>query len=327
MATPRLEGSIPSPLLTEWQYLPSRSEARRHRGRAAIGDLMALVDEQFRKCVAFLYVDVQEGGTPKRLPAGTMFFVGVPLLGDAIMVYAVTARHVVDQSRRFGPLHLRLNRRAGGFQDLQVPPDAWVTHPTTDVAVAAASPSHEEFDYRCVMLDVLATDEFVAARRVGEGDDVFFVGLFNPVPGKEQNQPIIRFGNVALMPREKLMLELTPGTRSAIDAYLVEARSWGGNSGSPAFIYFPPDREMGGGMVIGDNPIVLLGLVHGHYEIHQEIALLGDVGSGKVPVNAGIAALIPAQKITEVLMHDELVEQREKLLVELRKTAPTPKPD
>jgi hypothetical protein len=67
------------------------------------------------------------------------------------------------------------------------------------------------------------------------------MGLFSEHPGGDHNEPIARFGNIALMPAEKVTVDVGDST-AHIRAYLVEARSWGGHSGSPAFVFFPPDR-------------------------------------------------------------------------------------
>jgi hypothetical protein len=115
------------------------------------------------------------------------------------------------------------------------------------------------------------------------------------------------------MPRETIGARLDPASdhKTPVDAYLVEARSWGGHSGSPVFVYFPPDRELGVISVGGGPRIMLLGLVHGHYELPQPVDLTGDIfGSGKVSMNAGIAVVIPAQAITELLMSEDEVAQR-----------------
>ena len=290
-----------------------------------------LVNEQFRKCVAFLFVDVidDDTRTTKRIPAATAFFVGVPVNNEGSVTYAVTARHVIDASRPHGELYVRINKISGGFRDFKAPQDAWACHPLTDVAVIPVKLPRGQFDLRTIPFSMLATDDYVIQQRIGAGDDVFFVGLFSAYTGQERNQPIIRFGNISLMPHEKIAMKLNPGsdTTTLIDAYLVEARSWGGHSGSPAFIYYPPDREPGG-IVIARNPPALLGVVHGHYEIKQDIAFIGDIlGSGKVPINAGIAVVVPAQKIIDALMREELVEERKRLLQKHLRSKPTPIPD
>jgi len=50
-------------------------------------------------------------------------------------------------------------------------------------------------------------------------------------------------------------------------------------------------------------------------------------GSGHVNQNAGIAAVIPAQKIRDTLMEREFVEERERLSQELKKQRPSSTPD
>jgi len=290
-----------------------------------------LINEEFRKCVTFLLLDIPDNqtGAVRRVPAATAFFVGIPIGDGHSVVYAVTARHVIYKSRPYGPLYVRMNTAAGTFRDFQAPQDSWVTHPSTDVAVARVGLSFEGFDLKVIPLSMLATDEYVARRNVGEGDEVFFVGLFSQFPGRERNQPIVRFGNISLMPHEKIPVRLEPGSdvMTPIDAYLIEARSWGGHSGSPALIYFPPDRQAGS-LTIGGQPPALLGLVHGHYEIEQDVAFIGDIlGSGKVPLNAGVAVVVPAQKIIDTLMQAELVEERDKILEELRKRGAIPRAD
>ncbi len=80
-------------------------------------------------------------------------------------------------------------------------------------------------------------------------------------------------------------------------------------------------------MVGGPGP-ELLGLVHGHHNIEEEVSFIGDIlGKGKVPINAGIAVVVPAQKIIDVLMHEELVKDREDSLKQLQQSQPTPTPD
>ena len=52
---------------------------QRYKNRIAIGERPdMLIDEEFRKCVTFLFVDKpdQESGNLKRVPAATAFLVG-----------------------------------------------------------------------------------------------------------------------------------------------------------------------------------------------------------------------------------------------------------
>jgi hypothetical protein len=106
-------------------------------------------------------------------------------------------------------------------------------------------------------------------------------------------------GNIAMMPDEVIPTEL-----GDMEAYLVEARSIGGLSGSPAFV-----RKT---VPFGIGSFYLLGLMHGHWDLpakSKNDLLMNDDLLGKV--NMGIAIVVPAKKILEVLNHPELVKMRE----------------
>ena len=289
-----------------------------------------LVNNQFLKCVCFLCIDKQnEERKMERTPAATSFLVSVPIGDDIEQICAVTARHVIDRSRAY-PLYLRLRLTDGNVEDILVPQDNWTCHPITDVAVIPVD-IPDNADVKYIPLEMLITDGNIADGGVGLGDDIVFVGLFTEYSGSKHDRPIIRFGNISLM-HEEMPLTLTPGCDPIqTDAYLVEARSWGGESGSPAFVYYAVDREPGIITVGGfdGKQFALLGLTHGHWEMGQDV-LAPDgniIGSGKVSVNSGIAAIIPAQKIIDTLMKEELEEDRKKDLTAYRKRAKTPHPD
>ncbi len=294
-----------------------------------------LIDERFRKCVAFLVTDKpgKYMNEAMKKPAGTAFFVRVPINTDCYITYAVTARHAIDKSRADGSLYVRINPVSGKADDIPISQDDWVSLPLTDVAVMPVSFGTQDYDLLSIPLSMLATEGIVKKQEIGIGDDVFFVGLFSEYAGQERNQPIIRFGNISLMPHEEIPLKLDPAPDSEdatpTYAYLVEARSWGGLSGSPAFVYFPFDRKPGisriaggefdklGKFEFGEGPFALLGLVYGHYPIKQEVVEKGNIlGGVEVPINAGIAVVIPAQKIYDTLMCEELVSERNRILEE-----------
>ena len=56
----------------------------------------------------------------------------------------------------------------------------------------------------------------------------------------------------------------------------------------------------------------LLGLVQGHLNVSQDIWLAGDgAPSGKADAHAGISIVVPSAEIRELLLDDELKEQRD----------------
>lgn len=115
-------------------------------------------------------------------------------------------------------------------------------------------------------------------------------------------------GNIAMIPDEPL-----PTTSGNMDVYLIEARFIGGISGSPAFIFESnPFRS--------PHNFYLLGLMHGHWDISPEMkndSFISNEVFGKV--NMGIAIVVPAKKILEVLNHPILVDCREKQEEKLKK--------
>lgn len=272
-----------------------------------------LIPDEVRKCVTYLCVNQRDENTQqdKVVPAATAFFVGVPVGNTGgHQIYVVTARHVIANSRPYGDLICKMNAKSGGLIEGLLPQDKWTIHPTTDVAVAPFM-LPENADIRFIGFEMLSTSGYVDENRVGIGDNVFVTGLFTKHPGELKIQPIVRFGVISMMPREKITAVLEPqSTPSQIDAYLVEMMSWGGHSGSPAFIYYRPDRDAGT-IALGQRGIALLGLVHGHYEINQEVQFIGDIpGEGSVPLHSGISAIVPAQDIIDLLMDQELVRDR-----------------
>ncbi|MCZ7627379.1 MAG: serine protease [Candidatus Methylomirabilis sp.] len=250
----------------------------------------------------------------KRTPKATVFFVCVPF-EEGAFIYAVTARHVIDSARPYDRFYVRVNTKDGAFEDVETQASGWFCHPTTDVAAIPVNLPQKNYDLLPLPCSMLLTTEIVAKRKVGVGDDVIAVGLYSKYFGVTRNQPIVRFGHVALMPDEQIPLKLYPGESGQPvlgDAYLLELQSWGGQSGSPVFVYYPADRELNRLKVRGAGP-ELLGLIHGHHDLDKKVKFTGDFpGTAKVPLNAGIAILIPSQKINELLMGDELLEDRKR---------------
>lgn len=287
--------------------------------------------------MAFLYADLPGD----KDPWATGFFIGLDLdVGGQLAMYLVTARHAVTDARDNGiALSVRLNRRSGGYADLAIADGSWVLHPTTDVAVCPIGIG-ADFDYLCLGVDEdVLTDVKIEARNeppgdpvggyrypVGLGDNIFFVGLFSPHPGYEQARPVFRFGNISLMPEEPVYVELDgKGRQGYVDAYLIEARSRGGHSGAPAFLFYP--MHAGPTFVASPRPKPqLLGLVQGHFEAPtKDLAIPGDYGPR--PDNAGMAVVIPAQHIVDLLMSESLPEQRAQIAEAVRRHLSAARPD
>jgi hypothetical protein len=214
-------------------------------------------------------------------------------------VNIVTAGHVAEAigDKEFA---LRINTLEGSSAFVGGKDSNWFRHPTqpsVDVAVLPYSPDHAIFDYKTIPVGMFLTDDLVKQKQIGAGDEVFITSLFAHVAGSKRNIPIVRTGNIAVMPDE-----LVPINQGEAEAYLIEARSIGGLSGSPVIV-----RET---MPVGLGRGHLLGLVQGHWEIPPmgKNDLMDKDLSGTV--NMGIAIVVPAKKILEVLNHPDLVKMR-----------------
>jgi hypothetical protein len=100
-------------------------------------------------------------------------------------------------------------------------------------------------------------------------------------------------------------------TLGAIDAYLVEARSVGGLSGSPVFLNLgivrPQSQEPGAELRFhtGQRTWYLLGVMHGHWEVEREEAAM-DAFTGAEYVNMGIAVVTPIREVLILLQTEPL---------------------
>jgi hypothetical protein len=270
-----------------------------------------LVPEEVRKCVGFVYC-MRSG---RRTPVGTVFFLGTEDHGTRF-AYSVTARHVVDFVRERSDdqrVTFRVNRNNGGIEYVDTSVDDWRFHsdPAVDIAVLPGIPhDHDEggLDIRSWSLEAAATDAEIARNQIGPGDEVFITGLFANHYGQDRNIPIVRIGNIAAMPEERVKTAL-----GATEAYLIEARSIGGLSGSPAFAHLGMTRMIDGKRMhapSNEGVCFLLGLVHGHYDVE-----INDVKTAALTderINMGIAIVIPVQKIIDVVRNEEFAEMRKK---------------
>jgi len=165
------------------------------------------------------------------------------------------------------------------------------------------------FDCKWIPVDMITTKEIFKESRIREGDDVFFIGLF-PYYGNQRNYPITRFGRVALITDEKIpWKDKKEEVPKMLDLYLVESQSFGGNSGSPVFFYLNATREPGS-IVIGAPTLLLAGVMKGCYLDAKEIQV---AETSKIPIsleNVGIAAVVPAYRLYELLFSDELKKIR-----------------
>jgi hypothetical protein len=284
-------------------------------------DLM-FVPKEVQQTVAFIYCNA--GG--ERTPAGTAFFIGVgddaaPRKDTSRMgwTYAVTARHVIEDIKRLADdskVYFRLNRIHGTTEFVETDASSWISHPTdpmVDIAVLPWLPPFTSYEIKIIWKDAFGTESVIERDCVGTGDEVVITGLFSKHLGLGKNIPIIRIGNIAAMPGEPIETEVS-GISGSMSAYLVEARSIGGLSGSPVFVNLGTSRKVGGKLLQPSSKrtdpggvFYLIGLVHGHWD---EVDSSPTFPLSDRRINMGIAIVVPIQKIVEVLDQPMLAERR-----------------
>jgi hypothetical protein len=250
-------------------------------------------------------------------PCGTGFFVSVPssVRPEASYFLLVTAKHVViDLQGR--PMGCLVNNRSGGVASLPIASEHWYFHPSDPTADVAVMPFEltPNLDIVSVATKHFINLDVMAHEKMGIGDEVFALGLFTYAAGRKRNMPIVRHGNLAMIPEEQIQIDA-----GFADAYLIEARSIGGMSGSPVFIRKTVslkgldkfDREVDLSGVSSD--FRLLGLLHGHWDIKEsEINKPTFAHDHQRGVNLGIAVVVPAHKIMETINHPDLIAARER---------------
>jgi len=267
------------------------------------------VPEDILQCVGFLCVHSGEW-----LYGGTGFFVQVDAESKDGVIYGyfVTAKHCVINAAKYGPLHIRLNRRGGGFVYVQVDAN-WICpqDPSVDLAVLPFMPQPDVVEFKMLHSSMIATDELIAEHSIGIGDELVICGLFTRHYGRSQkNLPIVRCGNIAAMPSEPL-----PDKKTGLGyhAYLIEARSIGGLSGSPVFAFLGPGRVVRNKINLGQAFTILVGIIRGHWD-HEEPSVDSEDFTGKESslVNMGIGIATPSQELQKILFSEEWASKRRK---------------
>lgn len=257
------------------------------------------VPEVVRKSVAYICeVTHQDSDGVSSDPQATGFFVCVPFsspqLASRRFGYFITAAHVAKTLSGESVCFL-LNKRGGGVTGVETMTDRWIAHPTDRTADVAAIPVmlNREADLTCVATKHFIGREDFENGTVDVGDEVFITGLFTKAVGQHRILPIVRHGNLAMLPDEQIQTNM-----GYADVHLIEARSIGGLSGSPVWVRT-------------EEGIRLLGLMHGHWDIKEaEINDPSVSQDRKHGVNLGIAIVVPAAKILETINSPDELEWR-----------------
>ena len=265
------------------------------------------VPDEIRKTVGFVaYIDQTSG---ESVPVGSFFFFGHDANDGqkfSPKMYVVTARHVIEKLRQRGVLavELRLNTKGGAnqFVTKSVPIGDWYFHPSDasiDVAVFEMG-IPVDADHLVIPFSMSANSDKLKQHEVELGDEVFVSGLFRHHYGKKRNIPIVRVGTLAALNEEKIATEI-----GEMDAYLIEARSIGGLSGSPVFLNLGVVRFIGGQVKHAKDPVFfLLGLIHGHFDVKSTAGVSSPESvsvATSESINSGIAIVVPIESVRAVI--------------------------
>jgi hypothetical protein len=271
---------------------------------------------------------------------GTGFLVGVAdsrLPTGGQFPYLVTNRHIAqaifkDQGEAckvhaVKKFSVFFNVKAEGTEDRMKEEELDITgrggwvfpdDPGIDLALLSLS-FRDSADVSYIATDVFVSPENRKKFGVGQGDRLLTTGFFQHYAGTHQFQPIVREGSLAMIPDDKMAGVLCKPAQ----VYLADVHIIPGNSGSPMFVGL---RAFMGGLVTpsdGGSPYLLLGVVSGY--MYEDLAL--DLRPASdfdkvVHANSGIAVVVPAEQIRDLLFSPTLQQQRDEYVRTLPAQAP-----
>jgi len=269
---------------------------------------MPRIPDQILDCVIYLYPS--EDASQEGVIAGASgFLVSVPsaMHKGYSHTHAVTNAHALER----GSSVIRLNTKKGEHRTIPLQMRHWLCHPKgDDVAVSDSLLGLvSEYQIKTIPENMFVTDTEIARLDIGIGDDVFMAGRFGVVAGIVRNQPSLRFGNISMMPSEKIPIHRKfDGQDFYQEAYLVEMRSLTGYSGSPVMVYSTGTTPDFLEETIGIRMpyMKLLGVNCAHLPDHENR-----------PSN--MACVVPAQILRDLLYDEEMMEKRKLIDEEMKR--------
>lgn len=284
------------------------------------------VTDDIQKCVVFIGQNIPStipGGpvTPHYEGTGFIVRVGNHALG---FDYLVTAAHVAEKLKQQS-FWLSMNSIDGKTIVKTFHALKWEVHPDDSMIDLAICPIALGSDTTVAFISesLLIKAEELAPKGIGIGDEIFMTGFFHYVHTPFQHKqiideeddirllPILRMGNIAMLPQHQI-----PTGRGLKDLYLIEAHSLGGISGSPVFVAetlrIPVSVKGEIRYMQGPGNFYLLGLCVGHWDIDPSDLQTIEPKKAKAGegVNVGIAMVVPAQKILDILHGTEFTQMR-----------------
>lgn len=283
---------------------------------------MPFVPTRILESSVFLYESVSAAEAGERW-GGSGFLVGVSAPNASVHIYVVTNAHVVDGGARVARV-----RHSDGTVECVDGATHWESHSRGDDVSALYLGLHPEREFDFLERAFFLTREELRPFGVGPGDYCFMVGRFTRPNGQQFDRPVLRFGNLAMLPEPIFQKERAYWQES----FLVDMRSLSGFSGAAVIAYFGshgPRRRRADVQepsqydaynqpwsdLLGDA--WLLGIDWGHLPVALDLYPPGSSPSdpeaqptGVGAVNSGMSAVVPAWKIADVLDLELLRDQR-----------------
>jgi len=263
--------------------------------------------------IVYLYPSVKDAESGSSV-GGSGFLVTIPttIIPGTGFLFAVTNAHVIEN----GNTVVRLNTKDGKFDTFDFTENDWILHHDKDDVAICNMPTlnPDLHTFTEIDADTLLKRHEITAYNVGPGDDAFVVGRFVNSQGKLRNIPAVRFGNIAQMPIEPIEQKRVFG-KFQQESFLVEARSISGYSGSPVFLilHAAQSRQLEG-LRLRTDVFRLLGVQWGYIQDWEPVCDKAGrpVDTGlNVKLNTGMMGVVPAWKLMELLMRDDIVAARE----------------
>ncbi len=267
-----------------------------------------LVPDAMRDCVAFLCPGY------RAQPTGLAYYLARPIDGmpGFHWRYLMTSRRNLVELERQGSqqVWIRANR-PDGLAWIQTDLSQWHRHPdpTVDAAAIGGLDLGPTSMTGWPTVGGVVTSRTLEADGLGLGDETFTVGLFTMHPGDALNEPIVRTGNLAGIPREPVPTE----NHGAVDSYLVETRSGGGLSGAPVFIHAGFVRVRDDQLLYAaKGGFYLLGHVHG--DCDSPTILIAQSLLDFDWLTGGISLVVPIHRALEIFELDAVKEEEARAL-------------
>jgi hypothetical protein len=270
----------------------------------------------YRNSTVYLYQSKADAELGSR-SGGCGFIVGVFSKTNPQKFYphVVTNAHVIDSGNHF----VRVNTKDGKVAVIEADPAEWVVATEDDLAVYPTDlPSDAEFI--AIMPEVFLDESCkIDGWPIFPGDDVIMYGRVITHDGKQRNEPVARFGNISMMPNPSATVRVNGRDQLA---FLVEGRSHGGFSGSPAFVQLAQPRLMDEatkdkrGWI--PSRFMFLGVDCGHLPVWSAARHQPRMDSDRysdifMDTNSGISIVIPAWRLEKLINDERLVSERDRI--------------